>query len=630
MKKYQSSLFILSAVLLFSVSSTNLAFADIDTDKSTYSAGELITVSGTLLLESGDEPLNIVGIEIIDSDNNTVVSAFTPVNDDNTFEGQYETGGWAAGDYTVAISYDGTDESADFEIDSSLSSENEEATTIENEEATTIENEEATTIENEEATTIENEEATTIENEEATTIENEEATTIENEEATTIENEEATTIENEEATTIENEEATTIENEEATTIENEEATTIENEEATTIENEEDTLTTSTSGAATPNPPVNLQATQISQNRINLSWSAPTDSGESPLVGYKIESKTSDESDYAILVTNTGSTSITTYSHTGLTAGLTYDYRISAINSAGESNPSDVVTATIEMTGGNEQEGSDLSQRPQAADPLQPVQVTLSTDKSSYGPNDSITISGTTDSSSQTIPLGMRVVSPDGAIVYVRSISIDSDGSFETVIPSTQRQSSTWESDGEYTVEVTQNGRIQATAAFANDSSSSLTPGADDLTDPTTTPADDLTDPTTTPADDLTDPTTTPADDLTDPTTTPADDLTDPTTTPADDLTDPTTTPADQQQSPPIASPPVPGVNPPGSETPSLSGDDLETLTAQNTALESANQQLQDENNELKTQIDDLNSQLEQLDLIVKEQMRVMLETLGIS
>ncbi|MGI9565828.1 MAG: fibronectin type III domain-containing protein, partial [Nitrosopumilus sp.] len=351
-----------------------------------------------------------------------------------------------------------------------------------------------------------------------------------------------------------------------------ETETNETETNETETNETETNETLTTSSGAPNPPANLQATQISQNRINLSWSASTDSGELPLVGYKIESKTSDESDYTILVTNTGSPSITTYSHTGLTAGLTYDYRISAINSDGESNPSDVVTATIEVTGGstgtsNEQEGG-LSQQPQTTDPLQPVQVTLSTDKPTYNPNDSITISGTTDSSSQTVPLGMRVVSPDGAIVYVRSISIDNNGSFEIIISSAQRQSSAWQSDGEFKVEVTQNGRIQATTTFTNDGvgdSSSLS--SDDATDPT-----------------------------------------------------------NQQQSPL----PVPGVNPPGDESPTLSNDEFETIKTQNTALQSANQQLHDENNQLKLQIKDLNEKIEQLDIIIKEQVRVMLETLGIS
>ena len=146
----------------------------------------------------------------------------------------------------------------------------------------------------------------------------------------------------------------------------------------------------------------------SQNRINLSWSMPIDSDSpSPLLGYKIESKTSEESDYSILVTNTGNASITSYSHTGLTAGLTYQYRVSAINSFGESMSSDMVEATIISSDNVQTADETQSQQSSVSPTLQPLQVTLSTDKAVYGPNDSVEISGTTNNSDQTIPLGLR-------------------------------------------------------------------------------------------------------------------------------------------------------------------------------------------------------------------------------
>ena len=216
----------------------------------------------------------------------------------------------------------------------------------------------------------------------------------------------------------------------------------------------------------PGQPADIQATPISQNRINLSWSAPIDSGLSPLLGYKIESKTSEESDYSILVTNTGNTSTTSYSHTGLTAGLTYQYRVSAINSFGESVPSDMVEATIVSS--DNVRAIDETQSQQSSLTLQPLQITLSTDKAVYGTDDSIEISGTINNSDQDISLGLRVASSDDVIVYARSISINNDNSFEAIISPLQRQSSVWQTDGEFTVEVTYNGRIQATATFTND------------------------------------------------------------------------------------------------------------------------------------------------------------------
>ena len=146
---------------------------------------------------------------------------------------------------------------------------------------------------------------------------------------------------------------------------------------------------------------------------------------SSLVGFKIKSKTSEESDYEILVTNTCSAS-TTYSHTGLVAGATYHYRVYTLSSTSESIPSDVATSTIEMTNN---EYTDVSQQ-QSDLMLKPLDVTVSTDKLVYGIDDSILISGTTDSSIQTVPLGMRMVSSDSTIVYVRSVFISNDNSFE--------------------------------------------------------------------------------------------------------------------------------------------------------------------------------------------------------
>ena len=323
----------------------------------------------------------------------------------------------------------------------------------------------------------------------------------------------------------------------------------------------------------PGQPVDLQAIPISQNRINLSWSAPIDSGlSSPLLGYKIESKTSEESDYSILVTNTGNASITSYFHTGLTAELTYQYRVSAINSSGESVPSDVVEATIVSADSVQTTDESQSQQSSTSLTLQPLQVTLSTDKSVYGPNDSIEISGISNNPAETIPLGLRVISSDDVIVYARSISINNDNSFEAIISPLQRQSSVWQIGGEFTVEVTYNGRIQATTTFMND-------GNDNAGNSLPTSNESNND----------------------------------------------TTGLNEQSSSQLSSQ-TSSTNDPIV----ASNNELETLKNQNIALQSANQQLHNENNQLKTQIDDLNKKVEQLDMIVKEQIRVMLEHLGIS
>jgi len=340
--------------------------------------------------------------------------------------------------------------------------------------------------------------------------------------------------------------------------------------SSTQDNNDDNDTNTSLSTNIPGQPIDLQAIPISQNRINLSWSAPIDNDSSSLLGYKIESKINEESDYSVLVTNTGSASTTTYSHTGLTAGLTYQYRVSAINSFGESNPSDAVEATIVSTDNVQ---TDASQQ-QSSPTLQPLQViTLNTDKFVYGPNDSIEISGTTNNLAQTIPLGLRVVSSDDVIVYARSISINNDNSFEATISSLQRQSSSWQTSGEFTVEVTYNGNIQATATFMND-------GNDNTGNSLPTSNESNND----------------------------------------------TTGSNEQQSSQLPPQTSSSTNDPTV----ASNNELEILKNQNTALQSANQQLHNENNQLKTQIEELNKKIEQLDMIVEEQIRVMLEFLGIS
>jgi titin len=99
---------------------------------------------------------------------------------------------------------------------------------------------------------------------------------------------------------------------------------------------------SSSAPAVPGAPTNLVAT-VSTNQINLSWSAPISTGGYPVTGYKIEYKVGSGS-YTVLVQNTASAS-TTYSHTGITAGQTYIYRVYAINSIGTSAASTEATAT---------------------------------------------------------------------------------------------------------------------------------------------------------------------------------------------------------------------------------------------------------------------------------------------
>ncbi|MGQ0605662.1 MAG: fibronectin type III domain-containing protein [Candidatus Nitrosotenuis sp.] len=96
-------------------------------------------------------------------------------------------------------------------------------------------------------------------------------------------------------------------------------------------------------ATAPDPPTNVSATAVSATQVNLLWSAPTNDGGSGVNSYKIEYKVGSGS-YSILVASTGGPT-TYYSHTSLTTGTTYTYKISAINNIGTGSPSSEASAT---------------------------------------------------------------------------------------------------------------------------------------------------------------------------------------------------------------------------------------------------------------------------------------------
>ena len=98
------------------------------------------------------------------------------------------------------------------------------------------------------------------------------------------------------------------------------------------------------GITIPGAPTNLTAAAQGQTRIALFWAAPSDSGGAAVTGYRIEVSENAGLGWGVLVQNTGSTS-TTHSHTGLAAGTTRHYRVSAINAAGIGPASNVAQAT---------------------------------------------------------------------------------------------------------------------------------------------------------------------------------------------------------------------------------------------------------------------------------------------
>lgn len=86
------------------------------------------------------------------------------------------------------------------------------------------------------------------------------------------------------------------------------------------------------------PPTLNTLTGVTAAKIDLSWN-----NISGNTGYKVERST-DNTLWTVIAANAGQ-DVTTYSSTGLTAGTLYYYRVRALNSAGESQPSNVQSAT---------------------------------------------------------------------------------------------------------------------------------------------------------------------------------------------------------------------------------------------------------------------------------------------
>ena len=93
----------------------------------------------------------------------------------------------------------------------------------------------------------------------------------------------------------------------------------------------------------PAKPTNLTATVNADGHIVLSWTAPNDDS---ITGYQVLRRRPSEGESALLVyvADTESTA-TTFTDTGVTAGVTHVYRVKAINAAGLSGWSNYVNPT---------------------------------------------------------------------------------------------------------------------------------------------------------------------------------------------------------------------------------------------------------------------------------------------
>src|SRR5207249_11911803 len=84
----------------------------------------------------------------------------------------------------------------------------------------------------------------------------------------------------------------------------------------------------------PSAPQNLQATPGVGN-VALTWDAPSSDGGSPITGYKIYRSTSSGTETGYV--NLGN--VNSYDNTAVTPGVTYFYKVAAINALGVSSQS---------------------------------------------------------------------------------------------------------------------------------------------------------------------------------------------------------------------------------------------------------------------------------------------------
>jgi fibronectin type 3 domain-containing protein len=97
-------------------------------------------------------------------------------------------------------------------------------------------------------------------------------------------------------------------------------------------------------AGAPGPPT-LAATAASSGSVALSWNAPSSNGGAGITGYRVYRGTASGGE--ILLTTLGA--LTSWTDTGLVNGTTYYYRVTALNSIGESSLSNELSATPTAT-----------------------------------------------------------------------------------------------------------------------------------------------------------------------------------------------------------------------------------------------------------------------------------------
>ncbi|NXT56485.1 TITIN protein, partial [Pluvianellus socialis] len=90
--------------------------------------------------------------------------------------------------------------------------------------------------------------------------------------------------------------------------------------------------------AKPSPPINPEAIDKTKNSVDLSWQPPRHDGNGKIIGYLVEYQKVGDEEWKKANLAPDSCPETNYKVTGLTEGLTYKFRVKAVNAAGESEP----------------------------------------------------------------------------------------------------------------------------------------------------------------------------------------------------------------------------------------------------------------------------------------------------